>query len=197
MKRVAVFSWPCGAGWRGRAPPGVSYRPRTGSGTRSIAAWPTGAIRASGRAGWLTCKTSRSCPRRGGTARSGAPQKKGRAPALGRNRGGFRTQIPILADQRGRLLCLRQTGGPRHGRTQARVQAWMGAPLSCLIADRAYDRDAFRAWLAQQDLEAVLPARRRRLNSQPHDPERYQARNAVGTGRNRSSENDSGCKFSG
>ncbi len=56
-------------------------------------------------------------------------------------------------------------------------EVWIGAPLPCLIADRAYDSDAFHAWLEQQGIEAVLPARRRRLN--PHDPERYQARNAV------------------
>ena len=46
-------------------------------------------------------------------------------------------------------------------------------PLPCLIADRAYDRDAFRVWLAQRDIEAIIPARRRRTNPQPHDPERY------------------------
>ena len=49
-------------------------------------------------------------------------------------------------------------GGPRHDSTQA--QAWVedgtGAPLPCLIADRAYDSDGFRAWWAQQGLEAVL-----------------------------------------
>ena len=62
------------------------------------------------------------------------------------------------------------------------MEAWTGALLACLIADRAYDRDAFRAWLAQRDIKAVIPARRRRLNPQPHDPERYQARNAVERG---------------
>ena len=56
------------------------------------------------------------------------------------------------------------------------------APLPCLIADRAYDRDSFRAWRAQRDIEAVIPARRGYLNLQPHDPERYQARNAVERG---------------
>ena len=115
---------------------------------------------------------------------AGAPQHKETDPALGRSRGGFGSQIHILADQRGRPLCLRLTGGPRHDSTQARdrVEAWTGAPLSLLIADRAYDRDAFRAWLAQRGIEAVIPARGRRLNPQPHDPEPYQARNAVERG---------------
>ena len=56
-------------------------------------------------------------------------------------------QIHSLADRRGHPLRLRMTGGPRHDRTKARalVESWTDAPLSCLIADRAYDGDAFRA----------------------------------------------------
>ena len=90
----------------------------------------------------------------------------------------------ILADCRVRPLHLRVTGGQRHDSTQARawVEAWTDAPLCCLIADRAYDRDGFRAWRAQRDIEAVIPARRGRLNPQPRDPERYKARNAVERG---------------
>ena len=115
---------------------------------------------------------------------AGAPKKKGLDPALGRSRGGFGSQIHILADPRGRPLCLRLTGGHCHDRTQARawVEAWTGAPPSRLIADRAYDSDGFRAWRAQRGIEAVIPARSRRLNPQPHDPEQYQARNAVERG---------------
>ena len=112
---------------------------------------------------------------------AGAPKKKEADPALGRNRGGFGTKIHILADRRGRPLHLRVTGGPRHDRIQARALGEDGtdAPLSCLIADRAYDSDDFRAWLAQRDIEAVIPARRGHLNPQSHAPERYKARNAV------------------
>ncbi len=44
------------------------------------------------------------------------------------------------------------------------------------------DGDAFRAWLAQQSIEAVIPARKGRTNPQPHAPERYQTRNAVERG---------------
>ena len=39
-----------------------------------------------------------------------------------------------------------------------------------------------RAWRARRGLEAVIPARRGRLNPQPHDPEKYQARKAVERG---------------
>ena len=51
---------------------------------------------------------------------AGAPQK-GLDPALGRSRGGFSSRIRILADQRGRLLCLRLTNGSRRDRTQYTV----------------------------------------------------------------------------
>ena len=115
---------------------------------------------------------------------AGAPKKKGLDPALGRGRGGLSPQIHSLADPRGRPLCLRLTGGQRHDSTQARalVEAWTGAPLPCLIADRAYDGDAFRAWRERQGIEPVIPARKGRTNPRPHDPERYQARNAVERG---------------
>ena len=62
------------------------------------------------------------------------------------------------------------------------MEAWTDAPLPCLIADRAYDSDGFRAGLAQRDIEVVIPARRGRTNPQPHDTERYKARNAVERG---------------
>ena len=105
-------------------------------------------------------------------------------PALNRSRDGFSTKIYVLADRRGRPLCLRVTGGQRHDSTQARalVEAWTDMPLPCLMADRAYDGDGFRAWLAQRGIEAVIPARKGRTNPQLHDPERYKARNAIERG---------------
>ena len=55
------------------------------------------------------------------------------------------------------------------------------APRPCLIADRAQDGDALRAWRAPRGLEAVIPARKGRTNPQPR-PERYPARKAVARG---------------
>ena len=62
------------------------------------------------------------------------------------------------------------------------MEAWIDTPLPCLIADRAYDRDRFRAWRSQRDIKAVIPVRRGRTNPQPHAPERYQARKAMERG---------------
>ena len=135
---------------RSRAPLGGS-QPSTGRETRSIAAMPVGAIRASGRAGRPTCRPIRSCPPYGWTARScthtAARRARPSTKALGRSRDG---QIHILTDRRDRPLRLHVTGGQRHDSTQARTlaEAWTDAPLSCLIADRAYGGDAFRTWRA-------------------------------------------------
>ena len=111
----------------------------------------------------------------------GAPRNQELDPALGRSRGGFSTKVHRMSDRRGRPLALRLTGGQRHDSTQARtlVEAWTAAPLSRLTADRAYDVDAFRTWLTQRGIQAVIPARPGRLDPQPCDPEAYSARNAV------------------
>ena len=86
----------------------------------------------------------------------------------------------MLADRWDRPLVLRQTGGQRHDSTQVRalVEAWTAAPLSRLMADRAYDVDAFRAWLTQRGIQAVISAWAGRLDPPSCDPEAYPARNA-------------------
>ena len=118
---------------------------------------------------------------------AGAPKNKGTAPALGRIRGGFSTQIHMLTERRGHPLRLRVTGGQRHDSTQTLVEAWTDTPRSCLITDRAYDGDAFRVWLAQQGIEAVIPARKGRTNPSPttrNDTRRATPWNAASVGSN-------------
>ena len=111
-----------------------------------------------------------------------APQKKEAEPARGCSRGGFGTQILILADRRGRPLHLRVTGVQHHDSTQARVLVEDRGVPALPDRDRSYDRDSCRAWLAQRDIEAVFPAWRGSLNPHPHDPERYLARKSVARG---------------
>ena len=52
---------------------------------------------------------------------AGAPKHPRTDHALGRSRGGFGTQIHILADRCGWLLRLRVPGAQRHDSTQARA----------------------------------------------------------------------------
>ena len=77
----------------------------------------------------MAYRPARICLPCGWTARSGAHTrarrarpKKEAAPALGRNWGGFRTQIHILANRQGRLLHLRVPGDPRDDRTRGRAR---------------------------------------------------------------------------
>ena len=55
--------------------------------------------------------------------------------------------IHMRADRRGRLLLV--TSGQHQDSTP---------PLSCPIADRAYDGDAFHAWLAQKGARPSFPS---------------------------------------
>ena len=52
-------------------------------------------------------------------------------------------------------------------------------PLRHLMADRAYDAGAFRAWLAERGTEAVIPSTRSRKVAIPHDRDLYRQRNRI------------------
>ena len=157
---------------------GTSGRPRTGRGTRSIAAgdqgvWPR-------LLAYMQADPDRSASLvvRAHVSASGASNRREADPALGRSRGGFSTRGHSLTDRRGRSLGLSVMGGPRYDHTLGKDGT--DASLSCLIADRAWDGNAFRAWLVLKGIKAVIPARHRRTF--PHDPARYKARHAVARG---------------
>ncbi len=48
-----------------------------------------------------------------------------------------------------------------------------------LIGDKAYDTDAFRALLARQQIEAVIPSSARRTRACPLDRQAYKRRNLI------------------
>jgi transposase len=52
-------------------------------------------------------------------------------------------------------------------------------PISHLLADRAYDANALRAWLADRGILAVIPSTRSRAVAIPHDPALYRQRNRI------------------
>ena len=122
----------------------------------------------------------RCTPGQHGREHGVCPQKESGGSRARSQLGQLQYQDPYLTDRQGRPLHLRVMGGPRHDSTQPRdlVETGIGAPLSCLIADRAYDGDAFRVWLAWRDIEVVIPARVRRTH-RPHDPARYRVYNTV------------------
>ncbi|MCH7711023.1 MAG: transposase, partial [Proteobacteria bacterium] len=65
---------------------------------------------------------------------------------MGRSRGGLSTKLHIAVDALGNPLRIRLTPGQRHEMTQAEALL-QGLPVAILIADTAFDADAFRAHL--------------------------------------------------
>ena len=83
---------------------------------------------------------------------AGAPKNREAAPALGRSRGSFGTQIHVLGGSPRPFPAPARDGrsAPRQHPGLGPGEAWTDGPQPRLIADRAYDGDAFRAWRAQR-----------------------------------------------
>jgi len=52
-------------------------------------------------------------------------------------------------------------------------------PARYLVADKAYDADHWRAWLARRRIRAVIPNRSNRKRTFRFDAKRYKDRNAI------------------
>ena len=63
-----------------------------------------------------------------------------------------------MADDHGRPIAFMLTPGNVADITVAPVLLEAVAPPRRLLADRAYDADAFRAWLRERNVEAVIPS---------------------------------------
>jgi transposase len=84
----------------------------------------------------------------------------------------------VVVDGLGNPLRFLLTGGQRHDVTQALALLEGFAP-DYLIADRGYDADAFLAFLAEQEIEAVIPARKNRKANRAYDVHLYKERHLV------------------
>ncbi len=98
--------------------------------------------------------------------------------ALGRSRGGFSTKIHVNVDALGNPLRYRLTGGQRHDITQA-ADLFAGYQSEYLIADTAYDAQAFLDLLAKQNVTAVIPPRANRQEQKQYDKHLYKERHLV------------------
>jgi transposase len=98
--------------------------------------------------------------------------------ALGRCPGGFTTQRHAAVSADFLPLRFTLTAGQRHDITQGPV---LIAGYSCqyVIADAAYDSDAFRAEITDQAAEAVIRPRKRRLEDIAYDTDVYKLRNVI------------------
>ena len=84
----------------------------------------------------------------------------------------------MLADALGRPLRLIVTAGQVGDITQAPALL-EGQAGNAVLADKAYDSNALRAFIAGMGAEAVIPSNRSRRSIIPHDPLTYKHRNRI------------------
>lgn len=108
------------------------------------------------------------------------PAKKSNSEceALGRSRGGFSTKVHAVCDALGNPRRFVLTPGQQAEITQAEALL-SGETPTCVLADKGYDSDAFLAFIADLEAEAVIPARRNRTQPRPLDPLLYAERNHI------------------
>lgn len=70
------------------------------------------------------------------------------------------------------------TEGQRHDIISAPALVAMAAP-QCLLGDKAFDANSFRAELHQIGCVAVIPSKANRVPQIPHDKELYKARSEI------------------
>jgi len=84
-----------------------------------------------------------------------------------------------LADHRGRPIAFALTPGNVADISMAQaIVAAVDAPRR-LIADKAYDAEHFRTWLAERRVKAVIPSTASRRTPYPIDRNAYRRRNVI------------------
>ena len=82
-------------------------------------------------------------------------------------------------DDLGRPRVLLIGPGNSHDITVAHALIDRGGSFETLLADRGYDADHLRKRLADEGVQAVIPARAKRRHPSDHDPVAYRQRNLV------------------
>ena len=109
------------------------------------------------------------------------PRKKNagqETEALGRSRGGFTTKLHAAVSVDFLPLRFTLTAGQCHDMTQASALI-AGYNSEYVIADAAYDSDAFRAEIVAQSSEAIIRPRKSRVEDRPYDKIVYKLRNVI------------------
>jgi transposase len=109
-----------------------------------------------------------------------AGAKKGVAVRhIGRSRGGLTTKIHAVVDRNGLPVRLALTPGQDHDNALAADLLADLKPRSMVLADRAYDADAIRTLVDEQDAFANIPPRSNRKDPICFSPYLYKARNRI------------------
>ena len=99
--------------------------------------------------------------------------------ALGQSRGGKTSKLHALSDGQGRPRVLLLTAGNINDISIARALLQRVGPVSRLLADRGYDANHLRRFLADQQAEAVIPSTTSRSRPIPYDTVAYRDRNRI------------------
>ncbi|WP_159953385.1 IS5 family transposase [Rhizobium sp. 18065] len=98
---------------------------------------------------------------------------------MGRSRGGLTTKIHAVVDADGRPIRLALTAGQAHDGRMAEPLLQSISKGAILLADKAYDTNAIRAFAKQRQAWANIPAKSNRRGSFPFSQWVYRQRNLV------------------
>lgn len=84
-----------------------------------------------------------------------------------------------MADDRGRPVAFVLTPGNIADIRMARPLLEAARPTRRLLADKAYDADSLRQWLAKAKIKAVIPSSAARRTPYPLDRRAYRRRNVI------------------
>jgi transposase len=98
---------------------------------------------------------------------------------MGRSRGGLTTKIHAVVDGNGLPVRLALTLGQDHDNALVTDLLANLKPHTMVLADRAYDADAIRKLVNEQDAFANIPPKRNRKDPVCFSPFLYKARNRI------------------
>ena len=98
---------------------------------------------------------------------------------MGRSRGGLTTKIHALVDASGLPIVLKLTAGQAHDGRSAEDMFDTVRAGNILLADRAYDSNALRKWLAERGAWGNIRAMSHRLDPPEFSKRLYRERNLV------------------
>src|SRR6185437_8336355 len=101
------------------------------------------------------------------------------AQAIGKSRGGRTTKIHTVVDGDGRIIAFELTGGNRHDSRPAAGLIERLPPAKSLLADAAYDSNAFHEFLTGRGTTPVIKQNPRRKHLHPFDKTAYKGRNII------------------
>ena len=98
--------------------------------------------------------------------------------ALGRTKGGMNTKLHAVVDEVGQAASLMLSPGNDADISHAQT-VLQEIPAAMLVADKGYDSDLFRQWLAQRGIKPCIPPRRNRKTPARFSKASYRKRHLV------------------